>query len=249
MLDLLIWRQYNCWACGLPCGLCTSALQILEGIPAEFDICKLCGIQGGRNISIEYNSRVDNCRVKIGVWHILPKSSYEKLKGSFGGNVDKDDLSRQIEFERGVVEDSVVVYDWLNNTIRAAQKRPAVFVYWNIITYAGKLAGVIAGGGNQALTTGEWSDPRGSLVSWLPYFESTFVSPFVRNDKYSFNSDEHLSKVDNLPLFRAVLKSRNNDESKIKLHAFDKSERLGHKFICHAKQLPTVVGEFVSRHR
>ncbi|XP_050680440.1 lysophosphatidylserine lipase ABHD12-like isoform X2 [Leptidea sinapis] len=303
------------------------------------------GIQGGRNISIEYNSRVDNCRVKIGVWHILPKSSYEKLKGSFGGNVDKDDLSRQLDeelansklpvmfychgnsnsraashrielykffqqmdfhtiafdyrgygdstnivpSERGVVEDSVVVYDWLNNTIRAAQKRPAVFVWGHSLGTGisshmlGNLQelsqavetkplpqanGLILEAPFNNLADEVAHHPLAKLVSWLPYFESTFVSPFVRNDKYSFNSDEHLSKVDNLPvlilhakddvivpfvvgvkLFRAVLKSRNNDESKIKLHAFDKSERLGHKFICHAKQLPTVVGEFVSRHR
>lgn len=38
------------------------------------------------------------------------------------------------------------------------------------------------------------------LVTWLPYYDSTFVAPFRSNSEQTFKSDEHLLKVKSLPV-------------------------------------------------
>ncbi|XP_045508041.1 lysophosphatidylserine lipase ABHD12-like isoform X1 [Colias croceus] len=307
------------------------------------------GIEGGRNITIEYQSKVDKCPIKLGIWHILPKSCYEKLKGNFEDNSDKEVLSKRLDdelrnskrpiilychgnsnsraashrielykffqkmdfhtiafdyrgygdstninpSENGVVEDSLIVYDWLNNTIDNGQDRPAVFVWGHslgtgisshLLGNLGELSrnvldrpnplpqaqGLILEAPFSNLADEVANHPLAPvfLVNWLPYFEATFVSPFVNNKRHSFKSDEHLSKAKDLPvlilhakddvvvpfcvgvkLYRSIVESRNNDDSKVSLHAYDKDESLGHKYICHAKDLAQVIGEFVTKHR
>ncbi|CAH4037565.1 lysophosphatidylserine lipase ABHD12-like isoform X1 [Pieris brassicae] len=304
------------------------------------------GIEGARNINIEYQSIVDNCPVKLGIWHILPKSSYEKLKGSFEESADKEQLSKQLDeelanskhpivlychgnsnsraashrielyqffqkmdfhtiafdyrgygdstnvcpTERGVVEDSLIVYDWLNSTIQSSSQRPAVFVWGHSLGTGisshlmGNLSelsrdvlkreplprpsGLILEAPFNNLADAVTHHPLSALVRWLPYFDNTFVSPFRSSEEYSFKSDTHLAKAKELPvlilhakddvivpfvvglkLYRSILESRNNDGSKVKLHAYDKQKNLGHKYICHAQDLEQVIGEFVAMHQ
>ncbi|XP_038217203.1 lysophosphatidylserine lipase ABHD12-like isoform X2 [Zerene cesonia] len=305
------------------------------------------GIEGGRNITIEYQSKVDKCPVKLGIWHILPKSCYEKLKGNFDDSSDKEVLSRRLDdelansnrpiilychgnsnsraashrielykffqkmdfhtiafdyrgygdstniqpSESGVVEDSLVVYDWLHTTIQTGHGRPAVFVWGhslgtgisshllgnleelskNVLDRPKPLPqahGLILEAPFNNLADEVANHPLAKLVRWLPYFEATFVSPFVENETHAFRSDAHLARAPDLPvlilhakddivvpfcvgvkLYRSIVASRNSDDSKVSLHAYDKAESLGHKYICHAKDLAHVIGEFVTKHR
>ncbi|KAJ0170573.1 hypothetical protein K1T71_013944 [Dendrolimus kikuchii] len=303
-----------------------------------------CGIEGARNINIEYESKVDNCHVRIGIWHILPQSIYEKLRDKF--TEDKEALSRvldhelayskkpiilychgnsnsraafhrielykvfqQMDFhtiafdyrgygdstnlkpsEDGVVEDSLIVYDWLYSTIIKGDKRPAVFVWGHSLGTAisshllGNLTelsmslldrqtplplpnGLILEAPFNNLADEVANHPLSKLVTWLPYYDSTFVAPFRSNNEQIFRSDEHLTKVKSLPvlilhakddvivpflvglkLYRSIVQSRSEDDAMIKLHAYDKRENLGHKWICQAKDLTDIVGEILNIH-
>ncbi|XP_075987827.1 lysophosphatidylserine lipase ABHD12-like isoform X2 [Anticarsia gemmatalis] len=309
---------------------------------ADFEEPSSCGIEGARNLSIEYQSKIDKCKVKIGMWHILPKTVYEKLKGSFEASTDKEELnklldeelarsktpimlychgnsnsraaSHRIELyqffqkmdfhtitfdyrgygdstnlkptEAGVVEDSLVVYEWLQSTVDNDNK-PPIFVWGHSLGTAisshllGNLPelsitilerskplpmpnGLILEAPFNNLADEVAKHPLSKLVTWLPYYEATFVAPFVHNTEQTFRSDEHLRKARSLPvlilhakddvivpfvvglkLYRSILSSRSESDAAVKLHAYDKRENLGHKYICHAKDLHEVIGSFV----
>ncbi|CAG9572649.1 unnamed protein product [Danaus chrysippus] len=244
------------------------------------------GIEGARNFYIEYESKVDKCPMKIGVWHILPKSSYERIKGSFerGDNeelnraMDEDiinskqpvvlychgnsnsraayhriqlykffqkmdfhtiafdyrgygDSTNVMPTEDGVVEDSLIVFDWLNTTLEPAKERPPVFVWGhslgtgisshllgnlkelskNILEKAEPLKlpnGLILESPFNNLADEVNHHPLAILVSWLPYFKEMFVSPFIGCPCHSFRSDDHLSRQRSLPVL--VLHARDD---------------------------------------
>ncbi|KAG6463892.1 lysophosphatidylserine lipase ABHD12 [Manduca sexta] len=313
----------------------------------DFEDPSASGIEGARNLNIEYQSKVDNCSVKIGLWHILPKSVYERLKGNFEKNQDKEELNRildqelansktpimlychgnsnsraaehriqlykffqQMDFhtiafdyrgygdstkirptENGVVEDSLVVYEWLRTTVDKGDRKPPIFVWGHSLGTAisshllGNLKelstsvlerstplplpnGLILEAPFNNLPDEVAKHPLSKLVTWLPYYESTFVAPFRSDRGQRFMSDAHLSRAPALPvlilhakddvivpfvvglkLYRSVLESRSEGGATIKLHAYDKSENLGHKWICHAKDLSDVIGDFVQCHQ
>ncbi|CAK1594833.1 unnamed protein product [Parnassius mnemosyne] len=239
------------------------------------------GIEGGRNINVEYHSKVDKCPVRIGIWHILPKSTYERLKGSFEENADKEQLSavmdnelansktpiilylhgnsnsraaahrirlykffQQMDFhtitfdyrgygdstnlypnEAGVVEDSLLVYDWLNNILAKGGKRPPVFVWGHslgtgisshllgnlnelstqILEHSSPLPlpnGLILEAPFNNIADEVANHPFTILVQWLPYYDRMFVAPYRSADTcaHLFRSDAHLSRVRSLPI-------------------------------------------------
>ncbi|XP_023950842.2 lysophosphatidylserine lipase ABHD12 isoform X2 [Bicyclus anynana] len=236
-------------------------------------------VDGARNFNIEYQSKVDNCKIKIGVWHILPKSLYEKNKGYFEYETDKEKLSalldcelaksklpiivychgnsntraaahrvvlykffQKMDFhtiafdyrgyadstnvlptEAGVVEDSLVVYDWLNTTVGKADTKPPVFVWGHSLGtgISSHLVGNLQRLSKQVLGRSEplpppnglileapFSNladevgyhPLAKLVRWLPYFDATFVSPFRACAEHEFRSDAHLALAPATPV-------------------------------------------------
>ncbi|CAH0718417.1 unnamed protein product, partial [Brenthis ino] len=304
------------------------------------------GVEGARNLSIEYKSKVDNCDITIGIWHILPMSTYEKLKGSFE-SADKEQLHKLMDeelinsktpimmyfhgnsssrasdhrvklykffqkmdyhtiafdyrgygdstnvtpSEDGVVEDSLIVYDWLQNTIQKSENKPPLYLWGhslgtgisshllgnlpelskNVLEKSEPLPqpnGLILESPFSCLADEMHYHPIASLVSWLPYFEAAFVTPFKVHKGQQFFSDKHLCRTPTLPililharddvivphligkkLYKTILESRANGGATIKLHSYDKKEKLGHKWICNAKDLPDVVGDFVTNHQ
>ncbi|XP_049882286.1 lysophosphatidylserine lipase ABHD12-like [Pectinophora gossypiella] len=310
-----------------------------------------CGVEGGRNLTIEYHSKVDNCPVRIGIWHILPKAVYERLKGKFDDNSDKEELNRllddeltnsttpimiychgnsnsrgathrielykffqQMDFhtiafdyrgygdstnlnptEDGVVEDSLIVYEWVHNTIskedRRVENKPAVCVWGHSLGtgISSHLLGnldslcssvlerdtplplprvLILEAPFNNLADEVAHHPLSKLVTWLPYYESTFVSAFHTDPHLRFKSDVHLTQQPHLPvlilhakddvivpfrvglkLYRSVKASRSPSDAVIKLHAYDKAMDLGHKWICHAPDLRDIVEDFVKNLR
>lgn len=312
-------------------------------INVDFENPAEIGIKGARNLSIEYKSKVDNCDIKIGIWHILPKSTYEELKSNFS-SIDKEQLNKVMDeelinsktpimiyfhgnsnsraayhrvklykfFQRmdfhtitfdyrgygdstnitpsedGVVEDSLVVYDWLQQTIEKAEKKPTLFVWGHSLGTGisshllGNLPelsksilersetlplpkGLILESPFSCLADEIHYHPLAKLVSWLPYFESTFVAPFKIYKELMFSSDQHLCRCPTLPvlilhakddfivphivgdkLYKTILESRSTGGATVKLHSYDVKENLGHQWICMAKDLPDVISDFVT---
>ncbi|KAM3968853.1 lysophosphatidylserine lipase ABHD12 isoform 2-T2 [Aphomia sociella] len=88
------------------------------------------GIGGGRNLNIEYDSKVDNCRIRIGIWHILPKSSYERLKDKFEANIDKEDLNKIMDVELIDSKTPIMLYCHGNSNSRAATHRIELYKFF-----------------------------------------------------------------------------------------------------------------------
>lgn len=311
-------------------------------INVDFDEPSASGIDGARNLSIEYHSKIDNCEVKIGMWHILPETVYERLKDNIKPPCDKEELNRifdeelattsspiilychgnsnsrvanhriqlyqffqKMDFhtitfdyrgygdstnlkptEAGVVEDALVVYEWLNSIVGKYTK-PPIFVWGHSLGTAisshllGNLQelsmtllerntplplpnGLILEAPFNNLADEVAKIPFSKLVTWLPYFEATFVAPFRTNKEQTFKTDEHLSKQKKLPvlilhakddvivpfivgvkLFRSIQSSRKEDDAKVQLHAITKDERLGHSYICNYKNLDIIIRKFI----
>ncbi|RVE49918.1 hypothetical protein evm_005386 [Chilo suppressalis] len=306
------------------------------------------GIDGARSFSLHYQSKVDNCSVKIGIWHILPKSTYERLKGDFEDNIDKEELSRKLDeelansqtpimmychgnsnsraaghrkmlykalqkmdfhtiafdyrgfgdstnlqpTEDGVVEDSLIVYEWIHNTVEKSSKKPPIFVWGHSLGTGisshlfGSLEelcatvleresplpqpnGLILESPFTNLADEVAAHPLAKLVTWLPYHDAAFLSPFRdRNEPQTFRSDCYLARVTTLPvlilhargdlvvpyvlgkrLYNSIMESRKYGGATVKLHVYEKKEKLGHMWICKARDLHEVVGEFVQKHR
>ncbi|CAH0757120.1 unnamed protein product [Diatraea saccharalis] len=312
----------------------------------DYDEPSASGIEGGRNLTLQYQSKVDKCTVQIGVWHILPKSIYEKFKGDFEGNIDKEELNRKLDEEMayskkpimmychgnsnsratshriqlykffqqmdfhtiafdyrgygdstnlnpsedGVVEDSLVVYEWIHSTMENSQNKPPIYVWGhslgtgisshllgNLDELCGRLLkrrdplsppnGLILEAPFNNLADEVAHHPLSILVTWLPYYENTFVAPFRACPQHSFCSDKHLARASQLPvlilhaeddlivpyivghkLYQSIVESRRNGGATVKIHKYQRKENLGHKWICNANNLHQVIGDFVKDH-
>ncbi|XP_028038110.1 monoacylglycerol lipase ABHD12-like [Bombyx mandarina] len=45
----------------------------------NYDSPSSCSVTGGRNLNIEFRSIVDNCLIRLGIWHILPNSEIKDV--------------------------------------------------------------------------------------------------------------------------------------------------------------------------
>ncbi|KAG7295301.1 hypothetical protein JYU34_022306 [Plutella xylostella] len=237
------------------------------------------GIDGARNLRVEFQSKIDHCAIKLGVWHILPQTVHDRLSEAFE-RTDKEELHRMLddelvnsktpivlychgnsnsrgaahrikmykflkkmEFhiiafdyrgygdstnvypsELGVVEDALMVYEWLLNALSRGRVPPPVYVWGhslgtgitshllgNLDVLSRRLLGrpplplpqalvLEAPFNNLADEVKHHPAARVSLVNWLPYFDLTFVAPFRVAPQHTFRSDEYLSRVKTLPV-------------------------------------------------
>ncbi|XP_059045902.1 lysophosphatidylserine lipase ABHD12-like [Achroia grisella] len=231
-----------------------------------------CNIVGGRNFNIKFQSKVDDCPIKLGVWHIIPCSMFKdmfiirdyktidirlhhelkKTKNTIvlycHGNSNHrasphrvqmykvfqkmnfhviafdyrgyGDSTRVRPTERGVVEDALKVYSWLNDSLDP-DTRPAVLLWGhslgtavvaNMISHMSELctnldmkclpqpdAVVLEAPFNNLMDEIE-RHPFSKLVSWLPYYKDTFVKPFTVSSEYVFTTDQYLMKVPHVPI-------------------------------------------------
>ncbi|CAH4037564.1 unnamed protein product [Pieris brassicae] len=115
----------------------------------DFENPSSCNVMGGRNFTIEFQSKVDNRPIKIGIWHFVPSSVLRELMSVKDEMTLCDRLQRELEnthntivlychgygdssnvrpTENGVVEDALKVYSWLSGVVDE-RKRPKI-VLW-----------------------------------------------------------------------------------------------------------------------
>ncbi|CAG9789993.1 unnamed protein product [Diatraea saccharalis] len=250
----------------------------------DYDNPSSCNVIGGRSFKIEFDSKVDNCPIKIGVWHIVPCCMFRDVfvMRDYSRFDEKlhEELTRTQNtvvlycHERGVVEDAFQVYNWLLESLNKNHK-PTILLWGHSLGTA-----VIA---NLSANFKELCDEAGKnlpppdaivleapfnnlteeiLVSWLPYYKDTFVKPFAASSEYSFNTDQYLVKVPQLPvlmlhskgdkivpydlavkLYQTVSASRSEvpNAAVLKFHSIEKDMGIGHNNLCECPQIRTVV--------
>ncbi|XP_013184705.1 lysophosphatidylserine lipase ABHD12 [Amyelois transitella] len=100
----------------------------------DFEDPSSCGVDGARNIQLRYQSKIDNCPVRIGIWHILPKTVYERLQDKLK-LVDKDELHRILDQELANSKTPVVLYCHGNSNSRAASHRILLYKFFQNMDY------------------------------------------------------------------------------------------------------------------
>ncbi|KAG6444143.1 hypothetical protein O3G_MSEX003229 [Manduca sexta] len=95
-----------------------------------------CNVVGGRNFNIEFQSKIDNCPIKLGAWHIVPRSMFREMF------VLKDcaRLDEKLFKELKVTKNTVVLYCHGNSNHRASPHRLQMYkvfqdLNFHIITF------------------------------------------------------------------------------------------------------------------
>lgn len=107
--------------------------------------------------------------------------------------------------------------------------------------------------------------PFARAFKYLPWFEFTIVNPMFQN-QLSFDSDERVAEI-KLPimilhaeddrvvpfrlgykLYRSALKTRPKNFAPIEFYRFSKTHNYGHRWICRAPELPSLVNEFFDKY-
>lgn len=297
-----------------------------------------CNVVGGRHFEIEFNSIVDKCPVKLGVWHIVPCSMFrevfvirdylkvdarlhEELKKTKNtvvlychGNsnhrasphrLQMYKIFQELNFhvitfdyrgygdstqirptEKGVVEDALAVYAWLMESLSPTD-RPTVLIWGHSLGTAvaanmtAHLSELCTKQGRPQLPCPDalvleapfnnlmdeiQSHPYAKLVSWLPYYNDTFVKPFTVSSEYSFDTDQYLCGVPHIPILILHSKgdkivpydlacklhdklkaSRSTSGAPLVFHTFERGCGLGHNNLCQAPNLKDVVGTFLEQ--
>ncbi|XP_068624341.1 lysophosphatidylserine lipase ABHD12-like [Battus philenor] len=302
----------------------------------DYDNPSSCDIIGARNFTIDFHSKVDTCKVKLGVWHIVPCSLFKELfvvrkeldsktrlmnelkrtknavvlycHGNCNHRASPHRLSmykvfQELNFhvitfdyrgygdstcirptERGVVEDTLHVYSWVLQSISKGNK-PTVIIWGHslgaavaahLVAHLSQLSGnldqekknlpppyalILEAPFNNLIEEIE-CHPFSKLVSWLPYYKTTFLEPFAASSEYKFTTDQYLAMAPNVPvlilhsksdkivpydlavkLYESAVKMRNQigSSSPVVLHGFERGRGLGHNNLCQASDLPLVV--------
>ncbi|KAL4707558.1 hypothetical protein ACJJTC_000310 [Scirpophaga incertulas] len=294
-----------------------------------------CSVVGGRSFKIQFVSKVDECPIELGVWHIAPISMLRDLS-PISLSVFEDRLQReltttkntvvvychgnanhrasphrllmykvfqQLDFhviafdyrgygdstrirptERGVVEDLYQVYAWLISTLNK-ESTPAVLLWGHslgtavIANMSANLlelcsdgeqlpppAAIVLEAPFTNLTEEVQRHPFSKFVSWLPYYKDTFLKPFTNSSEYAFTTDDHLTKVPQLPililhskadkivpydlgvkLHSTLAKARFEmpDAAPLVFHSFDSTLGIGHNSLCVCPLIKNVVSDFL----
>ncbi|XP_032524529.1 lysophosphatidylserine lipase ABHD12-like isoform X2 [Danaus plexippus] len=191
----------------------------------DFENPQSCNLVGGRNFNIVFESVVDNCTIKLGVWHIVPCSLFRELF------VVHDYLSidQRLLNELRKTRNTVVLYCHGNSNHRASPHRLQMYkvfqdLNFHVITFdyrgtaiaanlVSNLDGLCSSRGvclpppNALVLEAPFNNlldeiechPFSKLVSWLPYFRGSFVKPFMSSE-HTFTTDCYLSRVPSLPI-------------------------------------------------
>ncbi|GBP26880.1 Monoacylglycerol lipase ABHD12 [Eumeta japonica] len=236
--------------------------------------------RGGRlNFECRYRCGLERRVLSFRLISVKSKRDLEGRSLATRGLLRYGDSTNVKPTEKGLVEDSLMVYEWLNN-----QTNKPLFVWGHSLGtgISSHLVGNLKELCTQVLGRQEplpqpnglilespfnnmadevAEHPLSKLVTWLPYYDATFVEPFRVSERYTFKSDEYLRNVNTLPililhaqddvivpyvvglkLYERIKQSREGGGATLKLHTFDSRENLGHKWICDAVDLPLVVG-------
>ncbi|CAH2061803.1 unnamed protein product, partial [Iphiclides podalirius] len=90
-----------------------------------------CNIVGARNFTVEFESKVDNCPIKLGVWHIVPCCLFKELF------VIRDQLDSNARLlnELRKTQNTVVLYCHGNSNHRASPHRLHMYKVFQVLNF------------------------------------------------------------------------------------------------------------------
>ncbi|XP_045508047.1 lysophosphatidylserine lipase ABHD12-like isoform X1 [Colias croceus] len=97
----------------------------------DFDNPASCNIMGGRNFSIEFESKVDNCPIKIGIWHLVPCTVLRELLSTTSESTLCDRLHRELQNTRN----TIVLYCHGNSNHRGSPHRLQMYKVFQDLNY------------------------------------------------------------------------------------------------------------------
>ncbi|XP_030378350.1 lysophosphatidylserine lipase ABHD12 isoform X2 [Scaptodrosophila lebanonensis] len=206
------------------------------------------------------------------VYKLLRKLNYHVFSFDYRGYADSDPVSPT---EEGVVRDALMVYEYIANVT----SNPIIIWGHSLGTgvathLCAQLAHLNERGPRGVILESPFTNirdeirlhPFSRLFKHLPWFDFTISRPMYSNS-LRFESDVHVGEFRQpimiihaeddvvVPfhlgyrLYRVALDTRSRSWGPVEFHRFDASFGYGHKHLCRAPELPSLVLHFVENYR
>ncbi|KAI8116891.1 hypothetical protein FF38_06700 [Lucilia cuprina] len=209
---------------------------------------------------------------RIDVYKLLRNLGYHVISFDYRGYGDSDDVSPT---EEGVVRDALAVYYYIRNIttnpVFIWGHSLGTGVATNMLSKLNNLdekgvRGVILEAPFTNIKDEIRMHPFARPFKHLPWFDHTISRPMYANS-LRFESDQHISEFRQpilivhaeddyvVPfqlgyrLYRIALDTRGKAWGPVEFHRFEGSRKYGHKFICHAPELPDLIRNFINNYR
>lgn len=208
---------------------------------------------------------------RLELYKLFQNLDYHVICFDYRGYGDSEEAELS---EMGVVNDSKYVLEWL---LKIVNGTTPVFVWGHslgtgVSTHVLALlaikkvqpAGLFLESPFNNIADELSEHPLAQIFKHLPWFHWIIVEPFYDNF-LRFESDKHVEKIqcpimilhaedDNIipfalgeKLFKAAINYHGNNTNSIQMTRIDALYGLGHKYICHYKNLPNVIKSFVAK--
>ncbi|XP_077302964.1 lysophosphatidylserine lipase ABHD12 isoform X2 [Arctopsyche grandis] len=105
----------------------------------------------------------------------------------------------------------------------------------------------------------------GKIYSWLPWFDWMILKAIDKSN-ITFKSDEYITSFASpvlilhakddfivpyhlgFKLYNSAIQYRSSEYGEVQFKGFESSDKLGHKYICRAQELPTLINTFVTKY-
>ncbi|KAL1235390.1 Lysophosphatidylserine lipase [Trichinella spiralis] len=207
-----------------------------------------------RAYGVKYDSRnfylTSSDGIKLGVWHMLPKSLHESS------------VLNEKEFELNY---HVVAFDYrgfADSTGSASEEGTAVATRFaaDLCLSGNCPLGLVLEAPFNNMFDAVKNHPFTSMYRWHPWFAEIFTYPLLKYNVH-FKSDEHIKNVycpililhaedDNIipsQLARQLHEAALSADRDSTFKEFSRTKKYGHKFIVREPELPTITKNFVKK--
>ncbi|XP_068145176.1 lysophosphatidylserine lipase ABHD12 isoform X1 [Drosophila tropicalis] len=206
------------------------------------------------------------------VYKLLRNLNYHVFSFDYRGYADSDPVSPT---EEGVVRDAFMVYEYIANIT----SNPIIIWGHSLGTgvathLCAKLAHLKERGPRGVILESPFTNIRDEIrmhpfsrpFKHLPWFDFTISRPMYSN-KLRFESDIHIHEfpqpimiihaeddvvvpfILGYRLYRVALDTRERSWGPVEFHRFEGKHKYGHKYLCRAPELPSLVQHFVANYR
>jgi len=215
------------------------------------------------------NSGTRGGKHRVQLYQVFRKLNYHVIAFDYRGYADSSQVNPT---EEGVIHDTKFVYKWLRERVpgrniivwgHSLGTGVSTAVVNELCKEGDPPLGLVLESPFNNLRDEIRQHPLSTIYRFLPYFETCFVDGIGQS--LEFASDKNIAGV-TVPililhaeddkvvplalgeqLYKSAVKNRPSNSPPVSFHKFSGDKGYGHKYICHAPELPSILSKFVQR--